>query len=133
MDPPLCFKFRQTREDVRQVCDLRESSSPAPCVAGWVVVSHHRPADETGGHVVASLLRQRVSSVKLVVTNVAWCGVAVMIVMAAAAPLGPRLVGWPAGCKDSPEPCLAVMARCGLPRQAASLGVVDPLAGGSPT
>lgn len=117
----------ELQEDVPQVYGLRESASPAPCVAGWVVVSHQRPAVETGGHVVASLLRQRASF-----------GVAVVIVMvvvealAAAAPLGPHLVGWPAGCKDSPAPCLAVMARCGLPRQAASLGVVDPVAGGSP-
>lgn len=103
MDPPPCFKLRKTREDVPQVCGLHESSSPAPCLAGWVVVSHHRPTVETGGHVVASLPRQRVSSVMVVVTNVAWCGVAVVMVMvvvevlAAAAPLGPRPVGWPAG------------------------------------
>ena len=139
MDPRPCFKLRQTREDVPQVYGSRESSSPAPCVAGWVVVLHQRPAVETGGHVVVSLLRQRASSAVLAVTNVAWCGVAVVIVMvvvealAAAAPLGPRLVGWPAGCKDLPEPCLVVMARRGLPGQAASLGVVNLVAGGSPT
>lgn len=136
--PNLSSPVMETQEDVPQVYGLRESASPAPCVAGWVVVSHQRPAVETGGHVVASLLRQRASSAVLAATNVAWFGVAVVIVMvvvealAAAAPLGPHLVGWPAGCKDSPEPCLAVMARCGLPRQAASLGVVDPVAGGSP-
>jgi hypothetical protein len=111
-----------------------------------VVVSHQRPAVETGGgHVVASLLRQRASSAVLVATNVAWFGVAVVRVvvvvvvvvaqaLAAAAPLGPRLVGWHVGCKDSPEPCLAAMARCvetggghvvaSLLRQRASLAVL---------
>ena len=99
MDPLPCFKARQTREHVPQVCGLRESWSRAPCVAEWVVVSHQSPAVETSGHVVASLLRQRASSAALAATKVARCGVAVVIamvvaeVLAAAAPLGPRLAG----------------------------------------
>lgn len=40
------------------------------------------PAVETGGRVVASLLRQRASSAVLAATNVVWSGVAVVIVMA---------------------------------------------------
>ena len=99
MDPLPCFKARQTREHVPQVYGLRESWSRAPWVAGWVVDSHQRPAVETGGHVVASLLRQRASSAVLAATEVARCGVAVVMamvaaeVLAAAAPLGPRLAG----------------------------------------
>ncbi len=131
MDRLRCFKVRRAREGGPQVCGLRGSRPRAP------------RAVETGGHAVASLLRPRVSSVVLAATNVARCGVAVVIamvaaeVLAAAAPTGPRLVGWPEGCEGSPKPCLAGMARCGLSRQAASPGVggpgaEDPGAGGPP-